>query len=398
MAFRLAEQGLIIERNEASLPVEQIAHGRSRPFYLYDQAELERRAKSYLKAFSRPVQVRFAVKANANTQLLQSLAILGVGADVVSLGELDRALASGIEPQHIVFSGVGKTSEELRRATQVGVGQINVESLGELDRMIHVAQFLKMQVSVGLRINPHVEVDTHQHIRTGTAINKFGMDMSDIPQALEKIRAEERLVRLKGLAAHVGSQILDVAPLAMMMDRLLELDRNVRGQGFQLETLDLGGGLGIDYELSSDHRDFERLAQYAALVNDRLAGYAGQILLEPGRFLVARAGALITQVEYLKFHPEKNFIIVNSGMNHLIRPALYGARHRTVIVPAVSGRVIKKFDVVGPLCESSDVLAKDIDLPVPKEGEWLAVLDAGAYGYSMASQYNLRGLPDEIVV
>ncbi len=397
MVYKPDKNGLQVNTSQGYKNVEDFLRGREQPLYLYSQHDVKSRIEAYKGAFSRPIDMRFALKANSNRTLLKEMMSEAIGADVVSIGEVERALEVGVRPDDIVFSGVGKTKAEIQRAIEVGVGQINVESLPELERVIATAKFLNKETRVGLRLNPDVSVSTHPYITTGLKENKFGMDISHLPGAISLLRTAIGLVQCHGLAAHIGSQILDISPMVQTAKWLRKIFEDLRGEGWALQTLDLGGGLGIDYQDENHDSDFVRLKEYGSQVSEVLSGLEARVLVEPGRFLVARAGALLARVEYVKETPYKTFVILNSGMNHLLRPSLYQASHRIVSVRP-RGPTLVRCDIVGPICESSDVFGREKELSLPREGDWLAILDAGAYGYTMANSYNLRPLPDEVVV
>ena len=397
MPFEYANGVLGIRRPERFVPLMDVVAGHRTPLYVYDQIDVLQRIDWYRSAFVRPVKIHFALKANPYLPLLKSMAQKKIGADVVSGGELNRALEAGIAPGAIVFSGVAKSNDELRLALTHKIGQINVESLSELERLAKLSQAHTFRVRIALRLNPDVQPETHHHITTGHRDNKFGLDMEQLPDAIKVLRAHADHLHFYGLAMHVGSQILNPGPMIQAVERLKSMFVHLRQQGWPLQSLDIGGGLGINYEQNDINGDHDRLKNYAKQVEATLADLECDLLLEPGRFLVARAGALLLQVEYVKPTPHRNFIIVNSGMNHLLRPALYQAEHRIVPLANVEGSEFT-YDVVGPICESTDILGRDRKLVAPKEGEWLAVLDTGAYGYSMANQYNLRPLPEQILL
>lgn len=397
MVYKPGKNGLQVNTANGFKDVVEILKGREQPFYLYSLHDVKSRIRAYKAAFLRPIDLRFAFKANANRQLLAGMVSEGIGADVVSIGEVDRALEVGVNPEEIVFSGVGKSKDEISRAIALGVGQINVESLPELERVIAAAKNLKKVARVALRLNPDVSVSTHPYITTGMKENKFGMEFSQLPAAVALLRKAIGQVQFHGLAAHIGSQILDVAPMVLTAKWLRKVFEDLRSEGWALQSVDVGGGLGMDYQDASAGSDFVRLKEYGAQVSEALAGLESRILVEPGRFLVARSGVLLARVEYVKQTTYKTFVILNSGMNHLMRPSLYQAAHRIEAVKSNSREAVE-CDVVGPICESADVFAKNLKMPLPQEGDWFAIMDSGAYGYTMANSYNLRPLPEEVVV
>lgn len=398
MAFEYVSGTLSAISDERALPLSSLLTDRHEPLYVYNWADVKKRLQWYFGAFRRPVKVRYALKANSFPGLLREMALAGAGADVVSGGELERALDAGIDPKLIVFSGVGKSEEEIRLAIKSGIGQINVESLPELKRIGQVAQSQKKKARIALRLNPDVTAQTHQYVATGGKENKFGLDILQIPDAVEILRTFPEYLQFFGVAVHIGSQLMDVEPIARAVGRMREVFMSLRANGWPVQSLDIGGGLGIDYGGSNTVTDQSRLIAYARRIEETLDNLDADIICEPGRFLVARAGALLTRVEYVKRTPHQTFIIVNSGINHLLRPALYQAVHRIVPVVDDVQRSKVRCDIVGPICESSDVLGAGREIGLPMEGEWLAVLDTGAYGYSMASRYNLRPLPGETLV
>jgi diaminopimelate decarboxylase len=376
--------------------LDQVAPDDQEPHFVYELADIVKRVGWFRASFRRPISIRYAMKANAHPEILRTLSGMGVGADVVSTGELARALESEIAPGRIVFSGVGKSKAELQNALELGIGQINVESLAELNRLLSLARSLKKKANIGLRLNPELSVETHPFIQTGHAESKFGLPLADLPNALKMLSSHKEFVTFRGLAAHLGSQMMDIKGVVSAAMNLLKISVDLMKEGWPLSTLDMGGGLGIDYEgKDSDEnlvglygRELERVFKDSDL----------ELILEPGRFLVARSGVYLCRVEYIKRTPVKNFVIVNGGMNHFLRPALYRAKHRVWPLKRVQSPVQEMFDVVGPICESTDVLRAMYMMPPPSEGDWLAILDAGAYGASMSSQYNLRPLANEYII
>jgi diaminopimelate decarboxylase len=368
---------------------------RTQPCYLYDLRHFIERYRRFQLAFTGLRHtIHYAVKANAHPVFLRQVVALGGGADVVSGGELQRALDCGVPPQQIIFSGVGKSYAELRLALTCGIKQINVESVGELRRIIALAEALNRPARVAFRFNPSVNAETHPYIATGFQNHKFGIDIEAVMACLALVRQAPQWVHLVGVSLHIGSQIVEVENFAEALHKTRPLVAALREQGFALATFDVGGGFGIHYDTGDETRELANFARYAEVVRQAVQGLADEILFEPGRFLVARCGVLLARVEYVKMTPYKTFIVVNTGMHHLIRPALYQARHRILPVVRRPGPT-RTVDVVGPLCESSDFLAQGIELPEVHEGDWLAIADAGAYARSMASEYNLHPFPDE---
>ncbi len=396
MGYEYANGVLGLRSKDRFLPLTDFTRNQNTPLYLYDREDILKRVGWYQKAFSRPVKIHFAMKANSMPELLKLLAQTTLGADVVSGGELQRALECGFPPERIVFSGVGKSTEELILAIRNKIGQINMESLPEIERLADLTKNLDQPIPVGIRLNPDVRADTHLHITTGMKENKFGLDFEALPKALDLLKSSPGM-RLQGLAMHVGSQILETSSILEATTRIKAVFEDLRRAGWPLQSLDLGGGLGLDYLRSCDQEDQARLAGYAQKIEAALGSLECEVLLEPGRFLVARSGVLLTQVEYVKETPHRNFIIVNAGMNHFLRPALYQAEHR--ILPVIQSQgTAATYDIVGPICESTDVLGRQRTFSNPRSGDWLALMDAGAYGFSLANQYNLRELPRQILL
>jgi diaminopimelate decarboxylase len=340
-----------------------------------------------------PHRICYSVKANGNIGVLKVLKQLGAGADIVSVGELRRAAAAGFDPDSVVFSGVGKTSTELEEAVRCGVGFLNIESPAELDALIAVVKKLKKPARVGIRVNPDVATETHPYTKTGEKTAKFGVPYDEVVAVAQRIAAEP-LLQLRGLAMHIGSQITDVEPYHRGTVKLLELVTALRASGISsIEALDVGGGLGVRYhnEKAPSPRDFAA----AVAPSIKQAGLA--LLCEPGRYLVANAGVLLTRVLYRKHAGGKEFVVVDAGMTDFVRPSHYNAHHE--IVPLHDGTGEEEMvNIVGPICESGDFLALDRKLPPVAPGEYLAVLGTGAYGFVMSSTYNQRPRPPEVLV
>ena len=369
-----------------------IAERFGTPTYVYSRAHIEAQYRAYADALSgTPHLVCFAVKANSNLGVLNVLARLGAGFDIVSRGELERVLAAGGQADKIVFSGVGKTRDDMRRALEVGVHCFNVESTDELERLQVVAAEMGVHAPVSLRVNPDVDAGTHPYISTGLKENKFGIAIADAEDVY--IRAAQ-LPNLEviGVDCHIGSQLTTLSPFVDALDRLLDLVDRLGECGIQLRHLDLGGGLGVRY------RDEEPplAGDYIKAVRERLEGRDLALMFEPGRFIVANAGVLLTRIEYLKHTEHKDFAIVDAAMNDLIRPALYQAWMDVTAVQPRDGAA-RVYDIVGPICETGDFLAKDRELALA-EGDLLAVHSAGAYGFVMSSNYNTRGRTAEVLV
>jgi diaminopimelate decarboxylase len=369
-----------------------IAERFGTPTYVYSRAHIEAQYLAYADALAGTSHlVCFAVKANSNLGVLNVLARLGAGFDIVSRGELERVLAAGGSPEKIVFSGVGKTRDDMRRALEVGVHCFNVESTDELERLQVVAAELGVRAPISLRVNPDVDAGTHPYISTGLKDNKFGIAIADAEDVYVRA-AQLPNLEVVGVDCHIGSQLTTLPPFIDALDRLLGLVDRLGDCGIYLRHIDLGGGLGVRY------RDEEPplAADYIKAVRERLDGRDLALVFEPGRFIVANAGVLLTQVEYLKHTEHKDFAIVDAAMNDLIRPALYQA---WMDVTAVRPRdtAARAYDIVGPICETGDFLAKDRQLAL-EEGDLLAVHSAGAYGFVMSSNYNTRGRAAEVLV
>ena len=362
------------------------------PTYVYSRAHIEAQYRAYADALEgMPHLVCFAVKANSNLGVLNVLARLGAGFDIVSRGELERVLAAGGQPDRIVFSGVGKTRDDMRRALEVGVHCFNVESTDELERLQQVAAELGKKAPVSLRVNPDVDAGTHPYISTGLKENKFGIDI-DNAEAVYARAAELPNLEVVGVDCHIGSQLTSLPPFLDALDRLLALTDRLAARGIQISHLDLGGGLGVRY------RDEQPplAGDYIQAVRQRIEGRGLALVFEPGRSIVANAGVLLTRVEYLKHTAHKDFAIVDAAMNDLIRPALYQAWMNVIAVQPHEGDT-RRYDIVGPICETGDFLAKDRELALV-EGDLLAVCSAGAYGFVMSSNYNTRGRAAEVLV
>ncbi len=363
------------------------------PCYVYSRATIERHWKAFDSAFGdQPHLVCYAVKANSNLAVLNVLAKLGSGFDIVSMGELERVLRAGGSPDKIVFSGVGKTAEEMKRAMDVGIRCFNVESQAELQQLEQVAAAKGVQAPVSLRVNPDVDAKTHPYISTGLKDNKFGIAIDDAVAVYQSI-ADSKHLKIIGVDCHIGSQLTEVAPFVDALDRVLALVDRLIEKGIMLHHLDLGGGLGICYQHEKPPLPEEQMAA----VLQRLAGRDFEILIEPGRAIVGNAGVLLTQVLYLKHNEEKNFAVVDAAMNDLMRPALYGAWQGIDRVILESQATKKTYDVVGPICETGDFLGKSRELAL-EQGDLLVVRSAGAYGFAMSSNYNSRPRVAEIMV
>ncbi|HZR47460.1 MAG TPA: diaminopimelate decarboxylase [Candidatus Manganitrophaceae bacterium] len=387
--FRYKNGKLFCEK----VSVEEIAKKVGTPFYAYSHQTLQRHFTAYQKAFAGvPHLIAFAMKANSNIAILRLFANAGGGVDIVSEGEMHRALAAGIDPKKMVFAGVGKTRQEMRAALQRGILMFNVESSQELTALDEVAKELRVKAPVALRVNPDINPKTHPYISTGLKKSKFGIE---ITKAISQYQLAARLsnIEIVGIHSHIGSQLTQVKPFVDALKRISKLIEELRSQGLGIRYWDIGGGLGITYDAEKPPLPKE----LAAVLLPLLKKSGCTIILEPGRSLVGNAGILVTRVIYTKEGEVKNFVVVDAGMNDLIRPSLYEAYHE--IVPVVKKkRKSQVVDVVGPICESGDFLAQEREMPQTAPDELLAVMSAGAYGFAMSSNYNARPRPPEILV
>lgn len=388
LPFSYQQQALHAEE----VPMADLAKTYGTPLYVYSQTALMGNYQRYAHAFPSNTLICYALKANSNLSVLRTLAECGAGFDIVSGGELERVLAAGGAPEKVVFSGVGKSQAEMRFALEVGIHCFNVESASELEQLHQVASEMRQTARISFRVNPNVDAKTHPYISTGLQTNKFGVPMADALALYQRAQALSGIQPI-GIDCHIGSQILDVAPLLEALDNVLMLADALKAQGIALEHIDMGGGLGVLYEDQDQPANF---ARYCEALQARVCAAGYQLLLEPGRSIVADAGALLTQVITLKTGAEKNFAVVDAAMNDLLRPALYGAWQRVVPVQQTAQPELV-WDVVGPVCESGDFLAKDRSLALA-EGDYLAVLQSGAYGFVMSSNYNTRPRAAEVMV
>lgn len=375
------------------LSLSDLAGQYGTPLYVYSRAALESAYLSYTEALGEwPHMVCFAVKSNSNLAVLNVLARLGAGFDIVSGGELERVIAAGGDPTRVVFSGLGKQPDEIHRALEVGVHCFNIESEAELERISAVASAAGKTAPVSLRVNPDVDAQTHPYISTGLKDNKFGVDINDAVRIYEKA-ASLPGIAIKGVDCHIGSQLTEISPFLDALDRLLVLIDELAGRGIVIEHLDLGGGLGVTYR----NEQPASAAEYISAVKERLGDRSLKLVFEPGRSISANAGVFITRVEFLKLNEHKNFAIIDGAMNDLIRPSLYSAWQAIVPVQEQSDQPERVYDVVGPVCETGDFLGKDRPLSIA-QGDLLAVMSAGAYGFVMSSNYNTRGRAAEVMV
>jgi len=375
------------------VPVSTLVAAYGTPLYVYSAATLRRHFTAFDSAFNGlPHLTCFSVKANSNLSVLKTLAAMGAGVDIVSGGELYRALAAGVPPAQIVYSGVGKRASEIEQALTAGILMFNVESVGELERISAIAVRLGTKAQVSLRINPDVDPKTHPYISTGLKKNKFGLDIENSLAAYAKAM-ELPGVTPVGIDCHIGSQLTSLAPFLEALEKILVFREKLSAMGVETRYLDLGGGLGIQY----DEEEPPHPKEFGQALTKALGDLPLTLILEPGRVIVGNAGILVTEVVYTKKTPSKDFVIVDAAMNDLIRPSLYDSFHAVREVrPA--GRETLNVDVVGPICESGDFLARDRDLPAVAPGELLAVFSAGAYGFTMSSNYNSRPRAAEILI
>ncbi len=390
--------GATLQCDEVTL--ERLAERFGTPLYVYSGSTIRQRMRSFEHAFRKvPHTVCYSVKANSNLSILRLLAAMGCGFDVVSGGELERVLrADRRAAKRVVFSGVGKTAEEMQAALKAGVLLFNVESESELWRLAECAARSRERARIALRVNPDVPANTHPYISTGLSQHKFGIPISEA-RKLYAQASGTRYFRVEGVSVHIGSQITDPQPFALAMERVADLVRELQADGHPIHYVDAGGGLGIAYREQPLQGFDEQVLDYAAAVLRPLRDLRLHLLLEPGRAIVAPAGALLTRVLYRKSNGPKKFLVVDAAMNDLVRPSLYDAYHE--IIPArrdLNSSRMETVDVVGPICETGDFFARGRALPVSNEGDLLAILDAGAYGMALTSNYNSRRRPAEVLV
>jgi diaminopimelate decarboxylase len=366
--------------------------GLPTPFYFYDLDILRSTCETVRKtAENRGNRIHYAVKANPNPRLLQIIASYGFGADCVSWNEIERAISAGITPSHIVFAGVGKTDRDIEAALKAEIFCFNCESIPEIEVINSLSGELKKTATIALRINPYIDAHTHKYITTAIQESKFGINIWELDEVLKRL-ADLKNVNLKGIHFHIGSQITKMAVFKSLCSRINELQDWFSSHNVNLEMINVGGGLGIDYENPERTARFE---EYFKMINEFISVKAGQsIHFEPGRALVGQCGSLISKVLYIKKGTNTQFAIIDAGMNDLIRPALYQASHKIENLTSKNNKL--RYDVVGPVCESADTFAKYIELPETKRGDIVAIRSAGAYGESMASRYNLRDLPGAV--
>ena len=373
--------------------LESIAGRFGTPTYVYGRAAILKNYETLAEGLARvPNLICYSVKANSNLRILGLLREAGAGFDIVSAGELARVLRAGADPARVVFSGVGKTAAEIDAGLAAGILMFNVESGGELEVLDGRARALGKVAPLSIRVNPDVVAETHPYISTGQIVHKFGVPKDEALQLYRRVARSDAL-RARGVTCHIGSQILEVEPFHKALDEILEVARAVRSEGPEVEFLDIGGGFGIPYD-NEPPLAHDRL--FAGL-ESRLQATPFRLVIEPGRTIVGNAGALLARVLYVKRNPQKNFVVVDAGMNDLMRPTLYGSYHEIVPVVRRPGNT-SAADVVGPLCETGDFLAQDRPMPDVQPGDLLAILTAGAYGYVLASNYNTRPRPAEVLI
>ncbi len=388
--FQYKNEQLYVE----DLPVKQLAEEFGTPLYIYSRATLERHWHAFDSALGKhPHLICYAVKANSNIGILNVMAKLGSGFDIVSQGELERVLAAGGEASKVVFSGVAKSRAEIMRALEVGIRCFNVESVAELHHINQIAGEMGKVAPISLRVNPDVDAHTHPYISTGLKENKFGVSV-DEAREVYKLAATLPHVKITGMDCHIGSQLTELQPFLDATDRLIRLMEQLTEDGIKLKHLDLGGGLGVTYTDETPPHP----SDYATALLNKLKDYEDlEIILEPGRAIAANAGILVAKVQYLKSNESRNFAITDTGMNDMIRPALYEAYMNIIEIDRTLGREKAIYDVVGPVCETSDFLGKQRELAIA-EGDYIAQRSAGAYGASMSSNYNSRPRTAEVLV
>ena len=376
-----------------SIDFKELANKYKTPYYVYDFNHISKQYEELKDAFkARKSLISYAVKANSNLSVVQHLGSLGSGADCVSIGEVKRALKVGIAKYKIIFSGVGKTDTEIREALEFDILMINVESEAELDRVETIAKELNKEARISIRVNPNVDPKTHPYISTGLHENKFGVDINTAKRMYIKAKKSLNLDPI-GIHCHIGSQLTELAPIKEAVNIVADLVRNLKSAlKIELSFFDVGGGLGIVY----DDEVLIDTYEYAQVVLDALFGLDITVVCEPGRFIVGNSGIFVTKVLYEKVNGDKRFVVVDGGMNDLIRPSLYDAYHKIEVLDKTKDRC--DCNVVGPVCESGDFFAKNIELPLTEHNDLIAIYSAGAYGFTMASNYNTRGKVAEIAI
>lgn len=376
-----------------NLRVSDLANEYGTPLYIYSAATFRRHFEAFDSAFAGLDHLTcYSVKANSNLSVLRLLAEQGAGMDIVSGGELYRAMKAGVSPSKIVYSGVGKRASEIHQALDAGILMFNVESIAELLKINEVAESMGKIAKISFRINPDVDPQTHPYISTGMKKNKFGLDIENSLKAYKMTQDLDNVEPI-GMDCHIGSQLTSIDPFLEALEKLLDFYEKLKGLGMSIDYLDLGGGLGIPYDAEEPPHPTE----FGQALQNMLTGVPLKVILEPGRVIAGNAGIMVTEVVYTKSNPSKNFLIVDGAMNDLVRPSLYGSFHRIDEVEQ-QGRETAEYDVVGPICESGDFLARDRELPRIVEGERIALFSAGAYGFTMASNYNSRPRACELMV
>ena len=406
-AYQPGRKGLLRRRSAENIlhcddvPLPRLGERFGTPLYVYSASAIRERVHAFDRAFRKvPHTLCYSVKANSNLGILRLLARMGCGFDVVSGGELERVLGADRRAAgKVVFSGVGKTADEMQAALKAGILLFNVESESELGTLAECAARLRKIARIALRVNPDVPANTHRYISTGLHQHKFGVRSGEARGLYARASGSEHL-KIAGVSVHIGSQITEVAPFALAMERVAELVRDLRADGHRIDYVDAGGGLGISYEESASTEFSDSIAAYADALVKPLHGLKVHLLLEPGRAIVGAAGVLLTRVLYRKHNDGKKFVVVDAAMNDLLRPALYDAYHEIVPVRVDEppSPLREKVDVVGTICETGDFFAHDRELPTVHEGDLLAILDSGAYGMVLASNYNTRTRPAEVLV
>ena len=387
--FVYKDNNLLVE----DVSIASVAEKFGTPCFIYSKAALEQNYQAYKRAFQdHPHLICYAVKANSNLAVLNVLAKLGAGFDIVSSGELDRVIAAGGDPKKVTFSGLGKTTLEIYKALDEGIHCFNIESEAELKRIDDIAVDKSQVAPISIRVNPDVNADTHPYISTGLKENKFGVSMEKAMQLYMRAKKMEGIF-IKGLDFHIGSQLTSITPILDALERILTLNDQLTSKGVTIEHINIGGGLGVIYEDETPPTPNDLISA----VKEKLHDTGLKIVVEPGRSIAANAGILVTKIEYLKNHGEKNFAIIDSAMNDLIRPALYGAWQKIVPVRKAAGNESATYDIVGPICESADVLGESRSLDI-SAGDLLAIKSAGAYGFVMSSNYNTRPRAPEIMI
>ncbi len=380
-----------------SVPLAEIAKNVGTPAYVYSRATLSRHYQAFDQALQGvPHLICYAVKANSNLAVLNVLVRLGAGFDIVSGGELERVLRAGGDPEKVVFSGVGKTSEEIQAGLRAGIKCFNVESADELGRIAGIAGRLGLRAPVSLRVNPDVDPKTHPYISTGLKENKFGIPVEEALELYKLAHNEYPMLDLVGIDCHIGSQLTEMPPLVEALGRVLDIVEKLKNNGIVLRHLDIGGGLGITYQDEKPPEPEEYILALREHLQQRNVSDL-ELILEPGRAIAGNAGILLTRVEYLKNTPGHHFAVVDAAMNDLMRPALYDAWQEVVPVSPRNSDSVKTWDIVGPVCETGDTLAKERELSL-QEGDLLAIRSSGAYGFTMSSNYNTRPRPPEVMV